>query len=44
VALEQGIPTVEINPDITPFTPHTTYALQGAAGEVLPALLAALTE
>lgn len=31
---------VEINPEETPFTPHASYALRGAAGEVLPQLVA----
>ncbi len=39
VALEQGTVTVEINPDTTPLTSHVTYALQGPAGQVLPALV-----
>ena len=38
-AQEQGAITVEINPQPTPLTRYLDYALQGAAGEVLPALL-----
>jgi NAD-dependent deacetylase len=37
-ALEIGATLVEINPDLTPLTPHATFALQGRAGEVLPNL------
>ena len=42
VALEQGITTVEINPNATPFTPKASYVLPGASGQVLPALVQAL--
>lgn len=42
LALQNGIPTVEINPSPTPVTPQITYALSGPAGEILPALLDAL--
>lgn len=42
VALEHGIPTVEINPNSTPLTPAMTYVLPGPAGQVLPALVKAL--
>ncbi len=40
-ALRRGIPTVEINLARTPLTPYVDYALSGAAGVVLPALLKA---
>lgn len=42
VALERGTVTVEINPDTTPLTPHVTHALQGPAGQILPALVKGL--
>jgi NAD-dependent deacetylase len=40
--LEAGAVVVEINPNPTPLTPYVTYALSGASGEILPALLAEL--
>jgi NAD-dependent deacetylase len=40
-ALEAGAMVVEVNPDETPLTQHATYALQGPAGRVLPALVRA---
>ncbi len=44
VALEQHIPTVEINPNATPLTPAMTYVLPGPAGQILPALLKAIDD
>ncbi len=41
-ALRRKIPVVEINPQTTPLTSYCDYVLSGPAGEVLPALLAAL--
>lgn len=41
-ALRSGAIVVEINPQPTSLTPQTHYALQGKAGEIMPALLAAL--
>ncbi|GAB4274196.1 MAG: NAD-dependent deacylase [Candidatus Promineifilaceae bacterium] len=38
-AVEHGAVLVEINPQNTPLTPYANYALKGAAGEVLPALV-----
>jgi NAD-dependent deacetylase len=38
-ALRHGAMVVEVNPNETPLTRHATYALQGLAGEVLPALV-----
>lgn len=38
-ALEQNIPTVEVNPQATPLTRVMTYVLAGPSGEVLPALV-----
>ncbi len=40
-ALARGVPTVEVNPEVTPFTAEALYFLQGPAGKVLPALLKA---
>ncbi len=40
-ALRSGAIVAEINPDATPLSPLATYTLRGAAGAVLPALLAA---
>jgi NAD-dependent deacetylase len=40
-AVEHGAVAVEINPDTTPVTAWMDYTLPSAAGEVLPALLAA---
>lgn len=40
IALESGAYVVEINPEPTPFSPHASEVLAGAAGSVLPALLA----
>lgn len=42
IALQNNIPTVEINPSPTPITTQVTYALPGPAGEILPALVKAL--
>ena len=41
IALNHGAAVVEINPTITPLTPRATFALQGASGEILPALIKA---
>jgi len=38
-ALESGATLVEINPSETPLTPHSTFAVQAQAGEILPNLL-----
>jgi NAD-dependent deacetylase len=43
-ALKEGAIVVEINPNATPLTPHTTYFLQGPAGQLLPALLNRLAD
>lgn len=40
-ALENRIPTVEINPQSTPISTFVTYVLSGPAGELLPKLVAA---
>lgn len=40
-ALSGGATVVEVNPEATPLTRHADYALQGPAGEALPALQAA---
>lgn len=42
MALRTGAVVVEINPQPTPLTPHATFSLHGAAGEVLPALVASV--
>lgn len=42
LAVEKGITTVEINPQSTPLTGWMDFVLPGAAGSVLPALIAAL--
>lgn len=39
MALERGLPVVEINADPTPLTERATVALQGKAGEILPRLI-----
>ena len=39
-ALTAGAMVVEINPQPTPLSPHVTFSLNGAAGVVLPALIA----
>ncbi len=41
-ALQSGATVVEINPQRTPFTAQAHFALAGAAGVVLPELLAQL--
>ena len=41
-ALSAGATVVEINPERTPLTRHAHFALHGAAGKVLPQLLARL--
>lgn len=42
LALRTGAVVVEINPQPTPLTPHATFSLHGAAGVVLPALVASV--
>ncbi len=42
VALEQGITTVEINPNPTPLSARATYVLPGPSAQILPALLETL--
>ena len=39
IALQRGAAVVEINPTITPLTSRATFVLQGASGEILPALV-----
>lgn len=39
-ALSNGATVVEINPQPTPLSPHATFCLTGAAGVILPALVA----
>jgi NAD-dependent deacetylase len=39
MALERGVPVVEINAEPTPLTESATHALQGKAGEILPKLI-----
>ena len=41
-ALKAGVPVIEINPNPTPLTDHTTLALRGKSGEILPALVNAV--
>lgn len=41
-ALKAGATVVEINPTETPFSNTASYSLRGKAGEVLPAIVAAL--
>jgi NAD-dependent deacetylase len=41
-ALRGGATVVEVNPEATPLTPHVRFVLPGTAGQVLPALIAAL--
>ncbi|QQS53161.1 MAG: NAD-dependent deacylase [Candidatus Competibacteraceae bacterium] len=40
-ALNAGATVVEINPQPTPLSPHVTFSLNGAAGQILPALVTA---
>lgn len=42
IALRQGAAVIEINPNPTPLTSAATMALQGKAGELLPALAEAV--
>jgi NAD-dependent deacetylase len=42
VALRRGAAVVEVNPAITPLTSRASFALQGASGEILPALIKAV--
>jgi NAD-dependent deacetylase len=44
LAKEHGAAVIEVNPDPTPLSRLVDVSLQGKAGEVLPALLAALAE
>jgi NAD-dependent deacetylase len=39
VALDAGVPVIEVNPTRTPLSAQATIVLAGAAGEVLPRLL-----
>jgi len=39
LAISRGVPTVEINPDVTPMSGAVTHTLRGASGVVMPALL-----
>jgi NAD-dependent deacetylase len=39
-ALDRGATVIEVNPERTPLTGHATFVLQGAAGTVLPMLVA----
>ncbi len=41
-AKRHGAPVIEVNPDPTPISHLVDVSLQGKAGEILPALLAAL--
>jgi NAD-dependent deacetylase len=38
IALEAGIPVVEINPEVTAFSERATFSIHGRAGEILPIL------
>lgn len=42
MALENDIPTIEINPNSTPLTPQVDFALAGPSGTILPKLIEAL--
>ena len=42
IALQHGAAVVEVNPTVTPLTSRATFALQGASGEILPALVKAV--
>jgi len=42
MAKRHGATVIEVNPDPTPISDHVDICLQGKAGEILPALLAAL--
>jgi len=39
VALEQGVPVVEINPNATPLTEQVTLSIRAAAGEILSSVV-----
>lgn len=43
-ALNAGATVVEINPQPTPLSAHVSFSLNGAAGQILPALVAAAWE
>jgi NAD-dependent deacetylase len=42
IALQYAAAVVEVNPTVTPLTSRVTFVLQGAAGDVLPALVKAV--
>ncbi len=42
IALQHGAAVVEVNPTVTSLTSRATFALQGASGEILPALVKAV--
>lgn len=42
LAVQRGVPLIEVNPEDTPLTPLATVVLRGPSGEVLPQLLEAV--
>lgn len=44
IAVQRGLPLIEVNPELTPLTEIATEVLRGASGEVLPLLVTAIRE
>ena len=42
-AVQRGAMVIEINPNETPLTPEVTFSLKGPSGEILPAIVNALS-
>ena len=43
LAARRGLPTVEVNPEATPVSPHVRWSLRARGGDVLPAIANVLT-
>jgi NAD-dependent deacetylase len=41
MALDRGVPVIEVNTEETPFSSSATFSLRGRAGEILPPLVTA---
>ena len=44
IAVQRGLPLIEVNPEPTPLTEIATEVLRGVSGEVLPLLVTAIRE
>jgi NAD-dependent deacetylase len=41
IATQAGIPTLEVNLDVTPLTSHVKWSIRGSTGQILPLLMQA---